>query len=201
LFSIPYAPYSKSDKLGRFADWTEGDGRDQRGQTATGAGGNPRGGTRAGGRRDGAQAYGSNAGSAFAYFHQEDEASFSLVDNRTGGLRRPGATSAAQRGMRGTGSRTQGRTGALSRGGYSGRGYGRGGGGFGGRGPRRGWRDWEKVTFLSLWCSTYAHTARMQTSRVREGSVVVDPTWRVLEEIEFNRLNKLRLDVDSPETL
>lgn len=41
----------------------------------------------------------------------------------------------------------------------------------------------------------------MQTSRVREGSVVIDPVWRVLEEIEFNRLNKLRLDVDAPETL
>jgi len=47
----------------------------------------------------------------------------------------------------------------------------------------------------------YAKPVAIQTSRVREGSVVIDPTWRVLEEIEFNRLNKLRLDVDSPETL
>lgn len=196
MFSIPYAPYSKSDKLGRFADWTEGDGRDQRGQSAPGAGGTGRGGARTGGRRDGAQAYGSNAGSAFAYFHQEDEASFSLVDNRTGGLRRgPG-----QRGMRGGSGRNQGRTGASGRGGYSSRGYSRGGG-FGGRGNRRGWRDWEKVNPLSLWPGSYAHPVHMQTSRVREGSVVIDPNWRVLEEIEFNRLNKLRLDVDAPETL
>ena len=197
MSSIPYAPYSKSDKLGRFADWTEGDGRDQRGQAATG-GGTGRG-VRGGGRRDGAQAYGSNAGSAFAYFHQEDEASFSLVDNKTGSVRRGGTS--AQRAMRGASGRNQGRTGGFGRGGYSVRGSGRGSGGFGGRGNRRGWRDWEKVSFQSLLFMPYAHPVYTQTSRVREGSVVVDPTWRVLEEIEFNRLNKLRLDVDAPETL
>lgn len=59
----------------------------------------------------------------------------------------------------------------------------------------------KRLIFLNPWFMLYAHQVHTQTSRVREGSVVVDPTWRVLEEIEFNRLNKLRLDVDAPETL
>ena len=33
---VPYAPYSKGDKLGRMADWTEGKDRDHRGRTQYG---------------------------------------------------------------------------------------------------------------------------------------------------------------------
>src|SRR5277367_4052558 len=77
---IPYAPYSKSDKLGRFADWN--DSSDNR-QAAVGlpVTQNVRGGG-AGGRRgrDGNQTFGSGSASAFAYIHVEDESSFSLVD-------------------------------------------------------------------------------------------------------------------------
>lgn len=32
LNGVPYAPYSKSDKLGRMADWTEGKDRDRQGR-------------------------------------------------------------------------------------------------------------------------------------------------------------------------
>jgi len=32
LDGVPYAPYSKSDKLGRMADWTEGKDRDRGGR-------------------------------------------------------------------------------------------------------------------------------------------------------------------------
>ena len=32
LKGVPYAPYSKSDKLGRMADWTEGKDRDRQGR-------------------------------------------------------------------------------------------------------------------------------------------------------------------------
>jgi hypothetical protein len=42
---------------------------------------------------------------------------------------------------------------------------------------------------------------RGKTSRVREGSVIIDPNWRMLEEVDFLRLNKLRLEVDPAETL
>lgn len=40
-----------------------------------------------------------------------------------------------------------------------------------------------------------------QTSRVREGSIIIDPNWRMLEEVDFIRLNKLRLEVEPAETL
>jgi len=46
--------------------------------------------------------------------------------------------------------------------------------------------------FLFLW---------KQNSRARESSVVISPQWSMLEEIEFHRLAKLRLEVDEPEEL
>ncbi|KAF8505873.1 translation initiation factor eIF-3 subunit D [Russula emetica] len=169
---IPYAPYSKSDKLGRFADWNDisGDNR----QAASGAAANTRTGTR--GRRDGAQIFGSGVPSAFS-FRVEDESSFSLVDNKTGAPRRGGAF---------TRGRGAGRGGTS----YNSRATHRGGrGGFtanrnaGPRGGRRGWRDWEK------------------NNRTRESSVAIDPSWQMLEEIEFHRLAKLRLEVEEPEEI
>ncbi|KIM21029.1 hypothetical protein M408DRAFT_333699 [Serendipita vermifera MAFF 305830] len=184
---IPYAPYSKSDKLGRFADWTEGESRDQRGTAGPSATGMGRGGARPGGRKDGPQAYGSGATSAFSYFHVEDEASFSLVDNKSGGPRRGAGGFGFQRGRGAGRGAPGGRGGTPARGGMS-TSYSRGGqygarGGVGRGGNRRGWKDWEK------------------TSRVREGSVIIDPNWRMLEEMDFLRLSKLRLEVDFPETL
>lgn len=147
---IPYAPYSKSDKLGRFADWNE-----LSAENRTGAGAGTVGlpstqqtqrsgvsGTGGRGRRDGSQAFGSGTASAFAYFHVEDESSFSLVDNKGAPPRRGGFT-------RGRGT-NRGNTPA-----YTSRGAPRSGqrGGFqtgrgGQRGARRGWRDWEKVSTM-----------------------------------------------------
>jgi hypothetical protein len=40
-----------------------------------------------------------------------------------------------------------------------------------------------------------------QNNRTRESSVVISPSWSMLEEIEFHRLAKLRLEVDEPEEL
>lgn len=37
-----------------------------------------------------------------------------------------------------------------------------------------------------------------QNNRTRESSVVISPQWSMLEEIEFHRLTKLRLEVDEP---
>jgi translation initiation factor 3 subunit D len=142
---IPYAPYSKSDKLGRFADWNElvTDNR----QTAVGGlpSTQPTRGGRPGGRREGPQAFGTGTASAFATFHVEDDANFSVVDNR--------ATPARRGGARGRGG---GRGGAFSnrggaRGGRGGYSTTRGGGAAGQRGGRRGWRDWEKVKSSSTY--------------------------------------------------
>jgi len=137
---IPYAPYSKSDKLGRFADWNDisGDNR----QAASGATVNPRTGTR--GRRDGAQIFGSGVPSAFS-FRVEDESSFSLVDNKAGAPRRGGGfTRGRGTGRVGTtsyGSRTPYRN---TRGGFT---TNRGASS---RGGRKGWRDWEKVSNILM---------------------------------------------------
>jgi hypothetical protein len=158
---IPYAPYSKSDKLGRFADWNElvTDNR----QAAVG--GLPsaqatRGG-RTGTRRDGPQAFGTGTASAFASFHVEDDSNFSVVDNRAGPARRPGQSGRGKpmgrggAGFAGRGGARGGRTGGFT--------STRGGGGGGQRGGRRGWRDWEKVgAFLhSSKCFMIAYMSRL----------------------------------------
>ncbi|KFY74218.1 hypothetical protein V501_07539 [Pseudogymnoascus sp. VKM F-4519 (FW-2642)] len=183
LDGVPYAPYSKGDKLGRMADWTsEGkDGRDGRG-----------------GRqqynrnyRD-QQVYGAGTSSLFAVQLAEDESSFSVVSNtrdtaktrfgRGGGFGR----GRGQRGGRGDtrGGRGQFQRVSNGRGGAQG-GYGgydaRGGRG-GARGGRRfGWKDYDKP------------------QRNRDASVNIKPDWKLLEEIDFNRLTKLNLDADEGE--
>ncbi|KAF7789340.1 hypothetical protein EIP86_000284 [Pleurotus ostreatoroseus] len=175
---IPYAPYSKSDKLGRFADWYDISGDNRQANAVSTAQG-----TRAGAgrnRRDGQPVFGSGTASAFAYFHADDESSFSLVDNKATTARRGGAM------VRGRGA-SRGGAGFAARGGAqrnnrSGFTQNRGGGNQRG-GARRGWRDWEK------------------NNRTREASVAISSDWSMLEEIEFHRLSKLRLEVDEPEDL
>ncbi|KAI5123413.1 hypothetical protein M0805_006118 [Coniferiporia weirii] len=173
---IPYAPFSKADKLGRFADWNDltSDNR----QTAAGASTGARATGPGGRRREGPQTFGSGVANAFAYFHVEDEASFSLVDNKPSGPRRggPGGFGRGRGAARGANANARGG----QRGGRIGFNAGRGGAQ---RGGRRGWRDWEKNT------------------RTRESSVTISPQWQMLEEIEFHRLAKLRLEVDEPEDL
>lgn len=137
---IPYAPFSKSDKLGRFADWNDLSGENR--QTAAGLTSNQgaRGTGPGGRRREGAQAFGSGSASAFAHFHVEDESSFSLVDNKPAPPRRGGFSRGRGAGRGGGGYANRGNTRGGGRGGFSGR-----GGNFNQRGGRRGWRDWEKV--------------------------------------------------------
>ena len=137
---IPYAPFSKADKIGRFADWNDltGDSR----QAGAGAAAGSRAAGQTGRRRDGQPAFGSSVASAFAYFQVEDEASFSLVDNKSSAPRRTGAGAFGRaRGAArnaGANSRTNQRTGGRV-GFQTGRGGAQRGGG------RRGWRDWERV--------------------------------------------------------
>lgn len=49
--------------------------------------------------------------------------------------------------------------------------------------------------------SSFNHLYFVQNTRTRESSVVISPQWSMLEEIEFHRLSKLRLEVDEPEDL
>lgn len=177
LSGVPYAPFSKADKLGRMADWTEGKDRDQRGRQQYGS------------RqyRD-QQVYGANqASNPFAIQTAEEEATFSLVDNtrttRTRGFGRGGGTvfrgrgqrgQQTQRGARGTFQRVGGR------GGQSGYDYR---GGRSSRGGRRfGGRD-------------------DKPQRNRDASIQVKPDWQLLEEVDFARLTKLNLDTPDGEDL
>ncbi|KAK1758266.1 hypothetical protein QBC47DRAFT_450506 [Echria macrotheca] len=182
LNGVPYAPYSKGDKLGRMADWAADskDGRDGRG-----------------GRqqynrnyRD-QQVYGAGTSTIFAAPVAEDESSFSVVSNvRDSGKTRfgRGAVFTRGRGQRGgrgdsRGGRQQfqrsGRGGQQYGGGYDNRGGGRGGAGQ--RGRRFGWKDYDKP------------------QRNRDASINIKPDWKLLEEIDFNRLGKLNLETDEGE--
>ncbi|KAL8966000.1 MAG: hypothetical protein Q9197_006225, partial [Variospora fuerteventurae] len=178
---VPYAPYSKSDKLGRMADWTT-EGKDREG----------RGGGRHYNRNyKDQQVYGAGTSSLFAVQVAEDESSFSVVDNtrastKTRGFGRGGATfirgrgrgGRDQRGGRGTFQRV-GARGAQQNTYYDNR------GGRGGRGGRRfgGWKDYDKP------------------QRNRDSSVNIKPDWQMLEEIDFNRLAKLNLETSTGEDI
>ncbi|KUL89650.1 hypothetical protein ZTR_00398 [Talaromyces verruculosus] len=177
LDGVPYAPFSKGDKLGRMADWTA-EGKDRE-----------RGGRQNYNRnfRD-QQVYGAGASSLFAVQVAEDESSFSVVDNtrtstKTRGFGRGGGTIFRGRGQRGT----------LQRGGRAGfqrvgasRGQDRAydqRSGRGGRGRRFGWKDYDKP------------------QRNRDSSVNIRPDWGLLEEVDFNRLSKLHLESPDGEDL
>lgn len=125
----------------------------------------------------------------------EDEASFSVVSNVRDSTKTRfgrGAVFTRGRGQRGgargdarTGGRQQfqraGRGGAQYGGGYDGRGGARNTGGA--RGRRFGWKDYDKP------------------QRNRDASINVKADWKLLEEIDYNRLSKLNLDADEGEDL
>ncbi|GMK55393.1 hypothetical protein CspeluHIS016_0204490 [Cutaneotrichosporon spelunceum] len=169
---LGYSAYSKFDKITRIADWhAEGD---------AGAS-NQRGRQQQQGRRQGREAYGAGDANAFGYVHEEDEKSFSLVDNssRAAARGRPGGLRGRTTGGRGMipsqrGPQRGRAIGAPQRGGYGSRGRGGGRGGYGG---------YDKP------------------QRTRDSSVTIGPEWQVLEELEFSRLNKLSMGVDEPKTL
>lgn len=169
-----YAPFSKSDRLGKIADWAIDPAVAQRND-------NNRQSRGTFGRRE-QTSYGAGANSLFAYAHAEDEASFSLVDNRAikttlgrgrGNIRgRAGLNT--QRGVR------QNNVGQGQRGGRTARGNQQQGYGRGGR--RFGWKD-------------------DKPQRMRDASITVRADWQLLEEIEFNRLAKLNLEVGDGEDI
>ncbi|KAG6003570.1 hypothetical protein E4U21_001897 [Claviceps maximensis] len=180
LNGVPYAPFSKGDKLGRMADWTsEGKDRD-RGRNQYNRN-----------YRD-QQAYGASHAVTFNAPPAEDESSFSIVSNtRDSTKSRYGRGAVFTRGGRGQrggrGDSRGGRGGQFQRtsGARQGGGYDRGGrSNAGPRGGRRfGWKDYDKPT------------------RNRDASVNIKADWELLEEIDFNRLAKLNLDTDEGEDL
>ncbi|TPX40118.1 hypothetical protein SeMB42_g01546 [Synchytrium endobioticum] len=203
LSEIPYAPYSKSDRLGRAADWTnpaedyhyfydrETGQRNYRRN-------DPGGGPIPGGRDDkfsgsnrrpaanyrgaqGIESFGAGTASAFEYrVAAEEEGAFSLVDRASTTKPRTGFKPSRGRGGAG------GRFGAANRGGNSafdngGRFAGRGAMGGGWRGRRFGYQD--------------------KPQRVRDASVKIGAEWKVLQEIDFNGLAKLFFEVEDPQDI
>lgn len=185
---IPFVPFSKSDRIGRIADWnTAGSTSDDRNAANNLQGRSTRN------ARGAMPTYGSGTPlNTFAYFHAEDESSFSVVDNSRSAAARRGAANSAARGGRG-GAAAGARQTAFARGGaHVGAASTRGG--RGGRmaptaavqrGARRGgYRDWERTQ-----------------RKAREASITVAPDWEQLSEMDFSRLHKLRMEVDAPEDL
>ncbi|KAG6017965.1 hypothetical protein E4U43_008092 [Claviceps pusilla] len=180
LNGVPYAPFSKGDKLGRMADWTS-EGKDrERGRNQYNRN-----------YRD-QQAYGASHAVTFNAPPAEDESSFSIVSNtRDSTKSRYGRGAVFTRGGRGQrggrGDSRGGRGGQFQRtgGARQGGGYDRGGrSNAGPRGGRRfGWKDYDKP------------------ARNRDASVNIKADWELLEEIDFNRLAKLNLDTDEGEDL
>jgi translation initiation factor 3 subunit D len=139
------------------------------------------------------QPYGAGAGLQGALNIEGigEEASFSIVDNSRTAARRTfgrggGTVFRGRGGARGGATQRGGRGGTFQRVGGAG---GRGGqqqydprAQRGGRGGRRGgWKDWDKP------------------QRTREASVQARDSWKLLEEIEFNRLLKLNLETGEGE--
>ncbi|KAF8418763.1 eukaryotic translation initiation factor 3 subunit D [Terfezia claveryi] len=123
-------------------------------------------------------------GGPFLYPTSGRRASFSIVDNqRTSTKTRGGfgrGTIFRGRGGRGAPTARGGaRGGSLSR--PSARNERQDGRGARGRGRRFGWKDYDKP------------------QRNRDSSVVIKPDWKMLEEIDFNRLAKLNLETDEGE--
>jgi len=180
---IPYETFSKSDRqlnYPRPADWFA---TDPAYASSSNAG--------AGGSRG---ARGAPRPSHYDAAAGDDEGSFSLVDKSGGsGFRSgrggggPGGSLGGNRGFNARGGRGGARGGASgrggpggARGGWGGRGRGAavlGRGGYGGRGR---WGD-------------------NHNQRTRNATVQVRQDWQILEEIEFSRLGKLRLEVDTEE--
>ncbi|KAI9301571.1 eukaryotic translation initiation factor 3 subunit D [Cunninghamella echinulata] len=164
---IPYAPYSKADKLGRVADWTNPDGQKQDNRENSGRQGK-QGFNRF--NRDQHQVYGASFASAFAYTHTEDESSFSVVDNRSANVKKMALKAAGntrarpqikqqQQGYRTVGGRPTGNKPQQQ------------------QGRKRYGRDYDKP------------------QRVRNASVNIGSDWTLLDEIEFSRLSKLTFGI------
>ncbi|KAI8593977.1 eukaryotic translation initiation factor 3 subunit D [Geranomyces variabilis] len=193
LAAVPYAPYSKSDRLGKIADWTApalGDGYgDRRYGNNDGDNNNRR-------RRfgPGQEAFGAGLSSLFAYtVAAEDEASFSVVDRTATVQKKPGGGFKSQRGGRG------GARGGATTGGWQAGGGRTGGPGGGPQQAMRGGHD-RRGQHPGGQRRRYGGY-NDKPARIRDASVQAGPEWKVVEELDFPRMNKLYFQVDEAEDI
>ncbi|KAJ8970241.1 hypothetical protein NQ317_017601 [Molorchus minor] len=150
---MPYQPFSKGDRLGKISDWTGAAFQDKKYASKY------------------VSLFGS--GSQYAYYHDEDESTFHLVD--TTRVQKPpyqrGRFRPNQRNMRGRGGR-----GNMQ------------GGGMQALGKGLKSRDtYKRSQGAKRWGQ-----GRPQI-KIRDASVTVRPDWSTIEEMDFPRLGKLSL--------
>ncbi|XP_072386398.1 eukaryotic translation initiation factor 3 subunit D [Diabrotica undecimpunctata] len=149
---MPYQPFSKGDRLGKISDWTGAAFQDKKYANKY------------------ASQFGS--GSQYAYYHDEDESTFHLVD--TTRVQKPpyqrGRFRANQRNLRGRGGRANVQSGGMQA---------------LGKGVKT--RDTYKRSQVKRWGQ-----GRPQI-KIRDASVTVRPDWSTIEEMDFPRLGKLSL--------
>ncbi|XP_030369714.1 eukaryotic translation initiation factor 3 subunit D-1 [Scaptodrosophila lebanonensis] len=151
---VPYQPFSKSDRLGKICDWTSTSNNDKKYQNKY------------------ASTFGT--GNQYAYYHEEDETTFHLVD--TARVQKPPHQRGRFRNMRNSRS---GR-GRNARGGMNSHGMTTlSGKNVKARDPRRGVGK--------------KFGSRGAPPKIRESSVAVRADWLSIEEMDFPRLIKLSL--------
>ncbi|EZA58205.1 hypothetical protein DMN91_011646 [Ooceraea biroi] len=150
---IPYQPFSKGDRLGKISDWTTPAYQDKKFPNKY------------------ASQFGS--GSQYAYYHDEDETTFHLVD--TTRVQKPlyqRGRFRNQRNLRGRGGQRGGMSQMQQLG-------------------KLKLRDRERKGQAKRWGRHQGH--RNQPPKIRDASVTVRPDWVTIEEMDFPRLSKLSL--------
>lgn len=153
---MPYQPYAKSDRLGKIADWTGSTYPDRRFPNKY------------------ASQFGIGSGNQFAYFHDEDESSFQLVD--TTKIQRP----MYQRSKFRPNQRLQ----QLRR--QQQRNQGQGG-------PQQKTNKLKDRKFQNQRGGRGRYDQNKGQMKNREASVTVKSDWNIIEEMDFPRLSKLSL--------
>ncbi|XP_033216534.1 eukaryotic translation initiation factor 3 subunit D-like [Belonocnema kinseyi] len=156
---MPYQPFSKGDRLGKIADWTGSAYQDKKFTNKY------------------ASQFGS--GSQYAYYHDEDETTFHLVDN-TRAQKPPyqrGRFGRNQRNMRGRGGQRGGMNQMQALG-------------------KLKLRERERKGQSKRWGRQqggFRNNRNQPQIKNRDASVTVRPDWVTIEEMDFPRLAKLSL--------
>ena len=217
LDGVPYAPFSKGDKLGRMADWTASTQDRERGARQP-YGRNYRGGSRLSvssvQNADAPhastnlksnfsfvdqQVYGAPPASLFAVQAAEDESTFSVVDNTRTSNRTRAFTRGGSAVFRGRGAARGQQAGRGQQGGRGGT-FQRVGGGRGGQ-QQQQYNDSGRGGGRGRGGRRFGWKDYDKPQRNRDASVNVKADWTLLEEIDFARLSKLNLETGPGEEI
>jgi len=167
---IPYAPYSKSDKLGKAADWQqskEGGSQQQSVQKNV---------KLQRGQRDQYHAYGASAAASFAAENDED-GEFSVVDSSISTAKDSFNLPNAQSNNQNNQNANQQRQPTVLRGKKS---------------SVRPQTQRKPGYSNSTW---YNNRMKEDINKNRESSIKVSKSWKIISDIEFSKLTKLNLEV------